>query len=76
MEEIAPPPPWLGAWPPESEVSSDFCLSMLATAALSKLLGYQQMVNGLLWYLLLQDSVESSETYNMIQKRGEGEQCT
>ena len=46
------------AWSPNSGITSELCLSMLATASLSKLLENEQLENGSLWHLLPEKSVK------------------
>ena len=50
-----------GAGSLRSGIISEFCLSVLATASLSKLLEYERMKNGLLWHLLLETHAKRSK---------------
>ena len=51
-------------------ISPEFCLSVLGTESLLKILEYEQMEAGFSWCLILQRKREESVNYNFMQTVG------
>ena len=61
-----------GVWSPRSTITSEFCLSVLATVALLSMFSDYEQLKTVFYGAFLCNNVQNSETYYLIQKSGGG----